>query len=197
MMFDSPFRGVASSVAGSTARLALRGVGPPSPRLRRDSLLCAARVYLAKMLRKRGVEGPVYVSAKRTQIIWQGKQELSGCEGSGSDGNGRSKNLGSFWENEPILGAFEMVLRSSWGVSDSSRDSVGVKMLRTYRLRKYEVRRSPQMTAASSPTRFAAIWGRAPREGTRPTTSWKIADLRCGAVRVGASFPFTCFASRL
>src|SRR5260221_9437919 len=50
--------------------------------------------YCAKMLRKAGLEGPIYVSAKRTQIIWRAEQGLSDCGGNGSDGNWRSKNLG-------------------------------------------------------------------------------------------------------
>jgi hypothetical protein len=43
--------------------------------------------YCAKMLRKWGLGGPIYVSAKRTHRFRQQKEELNNCEGKGSDRN--------------------------------------------------------------------------------------------------------------
>jgi len=63
-----------------------------------------------------GVEkGPIYVSAKRTQIIWRGKQVLSSCGAMRSDMEIRLKNLGSFSKTNPIwrvfLRLFEVIPR--------------------------------------------------------------------------------------
>jgi hypothetical protein len=69
-----------------------------------------ARVYCVKMLRKVGSGGAVYVSAKRTQIIWRGKQGLSDCMATGSDLKIESEKLGSFWKTNPILGSCFWVL---------------------------------------------------------------------------------------
>src|ERR1035437_8046675 len=58
------------------------------------------------MLSLGGERGPLYVSAKRTQFFWRGKQVLSNCGAIGSDAKVWLNNLGSFWKNEPNLGVF-------------------------------------------------------------------------------------------
>jgi len=66
----------------------------------------SAGLYCAKMLRKWGLEGPVYVSAKRTHRFRRRKHGLSDCEANGSDRNCNRFSVGSFWKTNPPAGCF-------------------------------------------------------------------------------------------
>ena len=97
------------------------------------------RRHPAKMLRKWGLGRPVYVSAKRTHRFWQAKQGLSDCGANRSDRKCNRFSVGSFWKTNPPERCFGAVLGSSWRVFGRFRNSRGVEMLRTCKLRKYEV----------------------------------------------------------
>ena len=60
-----------------------------------------SRGYCAKMLRKGGFGGPVYVSAKRTHRFRRQKEGLSDCEASRSDRSFNRFSVGSFWKTNP------------------------------------------------------------------------------------------------
>jgi hypothetical protein len=59
--------------------------------------------------------GPLYVSAKRTQIIFFGKQHLCNWMAMSYATKKRSENLGSFSETNPISGGFEAPEATFWG----------------------------------------------------------------------------------
>ena len=65
-----------------------------------------SRGYCAKMLRKGGFGGPVYVSAKRTHRFRRQKEGLSDCEASRSDRSFNRFSVGSFWKTNPPEGCF-------------------------------------------------------------------------------------------
>ena len=74
---------------------------PPSPRLRRDSLLCAAR-------------GPIYVFAKRTHRFTEQEHDLSNRQAMCYAGKFSEKTVGSFWKTNPPGGGFEGRFNEKW-----------------------------------------------------------------------------------
>jgi hypothetical protein len=126
MAFDELLRESDSWVAASMARhAALRGC------------------HLAKMLRKAGLGGAAYVSAKRTHRFRQREQDLSDCEANRCNRNISGFSVGSFSKTNPPGGLFSLAFGSICTGSERSRDFADVKMLRTCRLRECDGRCLP------------------------------------------------------
>src|ERR1017187_10335298 len=95
MFLDQEFAAGRSEYFSKASAVALRARADDS-----------AGFYCAKMLRKGGFAGPVYVSAKRTHRFWRQKEGVSDCESNRSDRNFNQFSVGSFWKTNPPAGCF-------------------------------------------------------------------------------------------